>query len=64
MLMSVNLNFTTTGESVRRETRLGLSVRVSSGKRSLVGQIVVFIQRRLALAKPGARSAKGKHVCN
>jgi hypothetical protein len=63
MLLTVKFNFTTTGESVRRETRLGLSVRVSSGKRSIIGQIVVFIQRRLALAKPDARSAQGNQ-CN
>jgi hypothetical protein len=64
MLMTVNYTFTTTtGEGVRRETRLGLSVRLSSGKRSITGQIVVFIQRRLALAKHGAQPAKGNQ-CN
>ena len=63
MLWDVKINFISTGSEVRREMRLGLSVRLSRGKRSLLGQIVVILQRRLALAKPGATPAKGNQ-CN
>lgn len=63
MLSGVNFNFTSTDRELRREMRLGLSVRVSCGQRSLLGQIVVSLQRRLALAKPGARPAK-ENQCN
>jgi hypothetical protein len=63
MLVDVKTQFTQTGRWVRREVRLGLSVRVSSGKRSLLGQIVVSLQRRLALAKPDAATAK-ENQCN
>lgn len=57
----MNQFFTPTGNAVRRETRLSLSVRMSCVKRSL--QIVVLIQRRLALARPDANPAKGNQ-CN
>ena len=62
-LLAVNFNFTATDREMRREVRLGLSVRLSRGKRSLLGQIVVILQRRLALAKPYAAPAK-ENQCN
>lgn len=63
MLIGVKIQFTQTGREMRREMRLGLSVRVSGGQRSLLGQIVVTLQRRLALAQPGAKPAK-ENQCN
>jgi hypothetical protein len=52
MLWAVNLNLTTPGREVRRTTTLSLTLRVSRGGRSLLGRIVVSLQRRLALAQP------------
>lgn len=44
-------------------TTLSLTLRVSRGGRSLLGQIVVTLQRRLALAQPDANPAK-ETSCN
>jgi hypothetical protein len=63
MLVGVKPNFTPTGGTARRKTLIRLSVRLSCGKRSITGQIVVAIQRRLAVASPFAQSAQGKQ-CN
>jgi hypothetical protein len=63
MLVGVKTNFTTIGGKVHREVLLRLSVRLSSGLRSLTGQIVVFTQRRLVVAPPPAQSAK-ENQCN
>ena len=62
-LFGVKPLFTSPKDEVRRTTRWCLSVRVSCGKRSLLGKIVVILQRRLALARPGANPAKGT-PCN
>jgi hypothetical protein len=63
MLGAVNLNLTTPSREVRRTTTLSLTLRVSRGGRSLLGQIVVSLQRRLALAQPDAKPAK-ENQCN
>jgi hypothetical protein len=63
MLWAVNLNLTTPGREVRRTTTLSLTLRVSRGGRSLLGRIVVSLQRRLALAQPDAKPAK-ENQCN
>ncbi len=63
MLGAVNLNLTPPSREVRRTTTLSLTLRVSRGGRSLLGQIVVTLQRRLALAQPGAKPAK-ENQCN
>lgn len=63
MLGGVKTHFTTIGGKVHRMMLLRLSVRLSCGKRSLTGQIVVSTQRRLAVAPPDAQSAK-ENQCN
>lgn len=63
MLGAVNLNLTSPSREVRRMTTLSLTLRVSRGGRSLLGQIVVTLQRRLALAQPDANPAK-ETSCN
>ncbi len=63
MLGAVNLNLTSPSREVRRTTTLSLTLRVSRGGRSLLGQIVVTLQRRLALAQPDASTAK-ETSCN
>ncbi len=62
-LVGVKQIFTTLGGKVHREVLLRLSVRLSCGKRSLTGQIVVSTQRRLVVAPPDAQSAK-ENQCN
>jgi hypothetical protein len=62
-LVGVKPLFTTISGKVHREVLLRLSVRVSCGKRSLTGQIVVSTQRRLVVAPPPAQSAK-ENQCN
>lgn len=63
MLGAVNFNLTPPSREVRRTTTLSLTLRVSRGGRSLLGQIVVILQRRLALAQPDAKPAK-ENQCN
>jgi hypothetical protein len=63
MLGTVNLNLTPPSREVRRTTTLNLTLRVSCGGRSRLGQIVVSLQRRLALAQPDAKPAQ-KNQCN
>lgn len=63
MLGAVNLNFTSPSREVRRTTRLSLTLRVPCGRRSVLGQIVASLQRRLALAQHDAKPAK-ENQCN
>lgn len=62
-LVGVKQLFTSISGQVHREVLLRLSVRLSCGKRSLTGQIVVSTQRRLVVASPPAQSAK-ENQCN
>lgn len=62
-LVGVKPHFTTNGGKVHRKVLLRLSVRLSCGKRSITGQIVVSTQRRLVVATPPAQSAK-ENQCN
>jgi hypothetical protein len=62
-LLGVKPHFTTNGGKVHREVLLRLVVRLSSGLRSITGQIVVSTQRRLVVAPPPAQSAK-ENQCN
>lgn len=62
-LVGVKQQFTTIGGKVHREVLLRLVVRLSSGLRSITGQIVVSTQRRLVVAPPPAQSAK-ENQCN
>lgn len=62
-LVGVKQNFTPTGGKAHRKMALRLSVRLSCGKRSITGQIVVALQRRLAVASPSAQSAQ-ENKCN
>jgi hypothetical protein len=63
MLGAVKIQVTAPSREVRRTTTLSLTLRVSRGGRSLLGQIVVTVQRRLALAQPDAKPAK-ENQCN